>query len=357
MLPALNQEGIHSEILTTQGRRTGEPEGIDGISHTAYSTSIPSYLWTGFSFKLARSIERTVSQFDVVHIHELWHYPHFAAARAAIKVKVPYMITPHGALEPWAVEHKGLKKRLYMSAVQRRYLNRASTVQALTSAEASQVTTIAPAAGTSVIPNGLDLSTTDGGSWQQLSSAMQNYLSSHQVITFMGRLHQKKGIEPLVEGFLKISKDFPEAALLFVGTDEGNFEPWINSRAKESGLADRVMVAGGINGDERFEILRRSSAFALTSYSEGFSMAVLEALASRTPVIISPACYFPEAIEAGAGVLTDPEPNSVANAITEVLDSDEKRNRMGETGRNLIETRYTISNVARQLADTYKSLS
>jgi glycosyltransferase involved in cell wall biosynthesis len=102
--------------------------------------------------------------------------------------------------------------------------------------------------------------------------------------------------------------------------------------------------------------LRRSSAFALTSYSEGFSMAVLEALASRTPVIISPACYFPEAIEGGAGILTNPKPESVANAISEVMSNDAKREAMGEAGRKLIESRYTISNVARQLADTYRTL-
>jgi glycosyltransferase involved in cell wall biosynthesis len=356
MLPALNDEGIHSEILTTQGPRTGQPEAIDGVNLTAYTTSVPAFLWTGFSFKLARSIQSTVRQFDAVHIHELWHYPHFAAARAAITAEVPYLITPHGALEPWAVDHKGLKKHIYMSAVQRRYLNRASTVQALTNAEASQVSAIAPAASPTVIPNGLDLRATDSGSWQQLSSAVQEFLTSHRVITFMGRLHQKKGIEPLVEGFLKISKDIPDIALLFVGPDEGEFTSSIKSQAGESGVAKRVMVAGAINGDERFEILRRSSAFALTSYSEGFSMAVLEALASRIPVIISPACYFPEAIDAGAGILTEPEPESIANALTEVLSSDAKRELMGDAGRNLIESRYTISNVARQLANTYRTL-
>jgi glycosyltransferase involved in cell wall biosynthesis len=144
----------------------------------------------------------------------------------------------------------------------------------------------------------------------------------------MGRLHRKKGIEPLLEGFLKASKNSPDAALLFVGPDEDDYALRINARAKDAGMSQRVMVTGAINGAERFEILRRSNAFALTSYSEGFSMAVLEALACSTPVIISPACYFPEAIEAGAGLLTNPQSDDVASAITEILADENKRNLM-----------------------------
>jgi glycosyltransferase involved in cell wall biosynthesis len=356
MLPALVNEGVESTILTTKGFRTGQPEAIAGFEYTAYPTSLPAFLWTGLSLPLSREIHKKVSEFDVVHIHELWHYPHFAAARACIKANIPYVITPHGALEPWSVEHKGTKKKIYMSLVQRRLLKKAAKIQALTSAEESYVAAIAPGAATSVIPNGLDLSITDSGSLDQVPPAIQSFLSKYRVITFLSRLHRIKGIEPLVEGFLKASKNIPDAALLFVGPDEDDFTPWITARAKEEGLSDRVMIAGAINGEERFEILRRSWAFALTSYSEGFSMSVLEALACSTPVIISPTCYFPEAIEAGAGLLTEPNAASVATAITEILSNKSDRNAMGTAGRQLIESRYTIQHAARLLAATYEEL-
>jgi len=353
MLPALANEGVESKILTTSGGLAGEPKKIEGIEHTAYSNSFLARLWTGLSFPLTRAMGATVRQFDVVHIHELWNYPHFAAARACIKADIPYVLSPHGELEPWALAHKGLKKRLYMSAIQRRYLNKAARIQALTEAEAALVKLTATEATTSVIPNGLDIDTIDAPPTQQVPQSIQHFLNNYQVITFMGRLHEGKGIEPLLEGFIEACKKSPSAALLFVGPDEDNYASSIESRARDAGLSDRVMVAGSINGTERFEILRQSSAFALMSYSEGFSMAILEALTCSTPIIISPACHFPEAIDAGAGVLAEPEAKPVSKAISKLLGDQELCNSMGAAGRRLIEERYTIQRVARLMAKTY----
>jgi glycosyltransferase involved in cell wall biosynthesis len=357
LLPALREYGVESEILTATGSRSGTPLPIKGFELTAFQSSPFARIWAGHSFALPKAIDAKVRQFDVVHIHELWNYPHFAAARSAAKSDIPYVITPHGELDPWAYAHKGFKKRLYMSAIQRRLLSRAAVVQALTTAESDQIATVAADANTTTIPNGLDLSTIDESPKSELSPAVSKFLERYKVITFMGRLHQKKGIEPLIDGFIKAAAKSNDVGLLLVGPDEGGYTAQLNASARAAGLSERVLVAGAINGSERFEVLRRSQAFALTSYSEGFSMAVLESMACSTPVIISPACHFPEAIDAGAGVLTNPHAGDVELAINRVIADDGTRESMGSAGRGLIENRFTIQSTSALMSDMYDRLA
>ncbi len=357
LLPALREKGVESEILTVEGSRSGTPLPIKGFELTAFRSSPFARLWAGHSFALSKAIDAKVRQFDVVHIHELWNYPHFAAARSAAKSDIPYVITPHGELDPWAYAHKRFKKRLYMSAIQRRLLTRATVVQALTTAESNQIATVADGAKTTTIPNGLDLRTIDESAEGELSPAISQFLEKYKAITFMGRLHQKKGIEPLIDGFIKVAAKSNDVGLLFVGPDEGGYTAQLNASARASGLSERVLVAGPINGSERFEVLKRSQAFALTSYSEGFSMAVLESMACSTPVIITPACHFPEAIDAGAGVLTNPQAEDVEMAINQLIADDGTRDSMGASGRKLIEDKFTIQSTSALMSNMYDRIA
>ncbi|MCL0086749.1 glycosyltransferase [Thermodesulfovibrionales bacterium] len=91
--------------------------------------------WTSYSPDLARAVRQEASKFALIHIHEIWHHPHFVAYQAAKRTGRPYIVTPHGALEPWCLNYKAFRKKIYATLIQRRILKEATALHALTDEE------------------------------------------------------------------------------------------------------------------------------------------------------------------------------------------------------------------------------
>src|ERR1043166_4787482 len=106
--------------------------------------------------------------------------------------------------------------------------------------------------------------------------------------------------------------DLPNAVLTIAGPDEWGLEAQWRQRTHERG---RVVFPGMVSGDEKADLLARADLFCLPSTAEGFSNAVLEALASATAVMLSPQCNFPEVESANAGVVVDADAGRMAAAM------------------------------------------
>ena len=120
------------------------------------------------------------------------------------------------------------------------------------------------------------------------------------MLLFFGRVHVKKGLDLLAEALGRVGPDHPELHLLVAGNDDGAWAPF-RDRMAELGLTDRMTYLGHVAGERARQVWGAADAFVLPSYSEGFSMAVLEALACRLPCLITTACHFPELAAAGGG--------------------------------------------------------
>lgn len=123
----------------------------------------------------------------------------------------------------------------------------------------------------------------------------------------------------------------------------------------ERGLGRRLTFAGHVSGERARLAWSRADAFVLPSYSEGFSMAILEALAARKPVLITTACHFPDVAREDAGIVVEPNAPSVTRGLRELLNrSADQRRALGERGRQLVETHYTWHRQAERLAQVYR---
>jgi glycosyltransferase involved in cell wall biosynthesis len=121
------------------------------------------------------------------------------------------------------------------------------------------------------------------------------------------------------------------------------------------GLHRSVTLTGVLEGRDKLAALSAADAFALPSFSEGFSMAILEAMAARLPVLLTPGCNFPEAMHAGAAIEVQPTAADTQRGLRELLSmSDEQRRAMGERGRILVERHYTWTAVAAQMMELYR---
>jgi glycosyltransferase involved in cell wall biosynthesis len=292
-----------------------------------------------------------------VHIHGLWQAQTRRGARAAIAARVPYLVAAHGMAEPWALRHKALKKKVYTALIEGKNLRRASCLHALSRPEIGHLRAIAPGTPVCFVPNGVDLAPLgDLPPRTRLESEFPE-LAGKFLLLFFGRLHAKKGLDLLAQSFAEIHSDYPDLHLLLAGKDDGALAPFLR-RITDAGLASRVTWVGHVAGERARQVWGAADAFILPSYSEGFSMAILEALACRLPVVITTACHFPELSGAGGGIVVAPTAPDVTRGLRSLLErTPAERAELSRRGRELVERNYTWEQQGQRLANVYRWLA
>jgi glycosyltransferase involved in cell wall biosynthesis len=240
-----------------------------------------------------------------------------------------------------------------MSLVQKRVLRRASAVHALTAEEARQTSLIAPDTPCNIVPNGIDVTALNS---QASDADMFPQLADKKVILFLGRLHEKKGLDILVKAISIVRNTHPNLALLIAGDSLDNYGDRVRGFVVDEGIGDITTFTGLLSRKAVADAYAVARVFALPSRSEGFPMAVLEALASGVPVVITPECYFPEVAESGAGVEVEGTAPAFAKAITQLLANDDQRSKMAENARALVSKRFTVGAIAARMTAMYESV-
>ena len=161
-------------------------------------------------------------------------------------------------------------------------------------------------------------------------------LDDAPVALYMGRLQQRKGVDILARAFQRA--DVGHARLLIVGPDEGMLAAIQSLSAGDS----RIVCTGYLDGDERRQALAACGLFALPAVGEGLPMAVLEAMASGMPVVISPGCNLPEVAAAGAGFVVDADVDAFAEKLRLLLTRRDLRVDMGAKARRLVQANYQL---------------
>ncbi len=295
----------------------------------------------------------TIRSAEVVHFHGLWQLHTRIGARAAREANVPYVMATHGMADPWALRQKALKKKVYAALVEGRNLRRASCLHALSRPEVGHVRALAPRTPIALVPNGVDLAPFADLPPRADLEATHPELLGKFVLLFFGRLHAKKGLDLLARALGAVAKDHPEVHVLLAGNDDGALAPF-RAIIEAGGIADRVTEVGHVAGERARQVWAAADAFVLPSYSEGFSMAMLEALACRLPVLATTACNFPELAKAEGALIVEPTAESVTLGLRDLLDrSHHDRAQLAANGRNLVENRYTWDRQAERLASVY----
>ena len=299
-------------------------------------------------------LEAVVRRAEVVHMHGLWQAHTRRGARAARVAGVPYLIAAHGMAEPWAMRHKAWKKRVYTALVEGKNLRRAACLHALSRPEIGHLRALAPRTPICFVPNGVDLEPFENLPARSVLEEEFPELADKFVVLFLGRLHVKKGLDLLAQAITRLHRDHPDLHLLLAGNDDGALSPFREQVGVE-GLSSRVTWVGHVSGERARQVWAAADAFILPSYSEGFSMAILEALACRLPVVITTSCHFSELADTGGGIVVAPTADEVTWGLRELLErSPEERAELGQRGRALVERNYTWDQQAQRLATVYR---
>ena len=308
--------------------------------------------WPGAIRGLDALTAEQIREADVLHFHGVWEPLLVAAAATARSHGIPYVIRPAGMLDPWSMRQKSFKKAVAMRLVFRRVIRQAAFIHVLTDKEAGDVKLLGTGTPTRLIPNGVHADLLDRPGDGTAFRQSQTKLGDAPYVLFMARLHYKKGLDRLVDGFAELAERQPELHLVIAGPEEGDGD---NARAQveAAGLRARVHFVGPLYGELKQSAMRGATCFALPSRQEGFSVALLEALGAGCPIVISEDCHFEHAQRAGAGIVSDTTPAAYANALATYTSDPDAAREAGRLGKELIRTHYTWDAVAEQLDAAY----
>ncbi len=193
--------------------------------------------------------------------------------------------------------------------------------------------------------------------WQQVPEAWHAQLGIPKeaaVILFLGRLHPSKGADRLIRAFLSIQDKFPKVFLICAGPDEFNLQEKFKNMPGINSNCGRISFPGMVTGDSKRALLARADIFCLPSNAEGFSITVLEAMASKTAVLLSPGCHFDAVERVGSGKVVPHDPESIGKALSELLSNRTLLNKMGVNGLEFVRKEYRWDQIVEKLIFVYE---
>lgn len=321
-----------------------KPAVLDGVEIRYFPCGLGRRLYR--SPAMGRAIERNVASFDILHLHSVFLWPTLAAARAADRANVPYVLAPRGMLVAELIRGKNrLLKTAWIELFERRNVAGAAAVHVTSALEQTELAKLGiPARHVAVVANGIE--PPDPTRPCQAGAAARRLR-----ILSLGRLSWKKGLDRLLRAMTHVQN----AELLIAGNDDENYRPRLESMARALGLAERVLFSGPVHGDEKWNLIRSAAVFALPSYSESFGVAALEAAVCGCPVVLTPAVGVAQAIgEAGAGIVVDGDAERLGAALSALISDPARRSAMGAAGRKLAAENYSWPRIAAQTEQVYE---
>lgn len=294
---------------------------------------------------LARWVRANASTFDVIHIHSVFSHPSLAAGSAARSEGIPYVVRPLGQLDAWSLSRHALRKRLFLAAGGRRLLERAAAIHWTDESERSRAPQFASARPSFVIPLGVD---------ERLFETRWSE-EREQTVLFLSRLHPKKNVESLVDAFGALGEAGAAWRLVVAGEGEAAYVASLKARA--AGVKGRIELVGWLSGEEKLRVLVTAALLVLPSRQENFGIAVAEAMAAGTPVVVSEAVALSGVVRReGTGWVAPEDSEGLARILSRAIASPLERARRGAAGRRLAEERYRWASVARQLIARYEAI-
>lgn len=239
-----------------------------------------------FSIEVWQYLRQHIHEYDVVHCHGIWHFG--SVAPFLFKNNTPKAITIHGLLDKWALAHGLWKKKIFSALFQKRFLRQASLIQINNHDELNDLRQYLgyQHPNVAIVPNGMQLDELSNLPTKNTFRSKFNLPTDKKLVLFMGRLNIKKGLDLLLPAFQKYSQEYDDALLVLAGPDDG-YQAETERFIATHQLQDKMIMVGMLTGDDKKAALADATIFALPSYSEGFSIAALEAMTAGVPALVS----------------------------------------------------------------------
>ncbi|MEQ1851594.1 MAG: glycosyltransferase [Chthoniobacteraceae bacterium] len=251
----------------------------------------------------------------LVHFHGLWQRDFPAIARRCGELRIPFVVSPHGMLEPWARRHKWWKKWPYFHLVEKPWIQTAACILATGEPEAGRLRCMFPRGRVESLPLGLTAATRPG--YEDARRAL-GWGADETVLVFISRIHVKKGLDLLLAALAGIDgARRAKTRLVIVGPEE---QPAYAARCREFAVRNaaglpRIDWPGAVWGDARWPYFQGADLFCLPTHSENFGLAVLEALQVGTPALTTTGTPWAASLTDGCGFIATPDQHGIRTQL------------------------------------------
>jgi len=394
LVQSLAAAGMEVLVLGTEDEHTAADIGQwTPVSAKAFRPIGPHQF--GYSPQFRRALEDFGP--DLVHTHGIWVSSSIVTHRYSRRRGVPYVISVHGMLDPWAVRHSRWKKVAAHFFYEGAHLRDASCLRALCEAEAHAIRQLGLKNPIAIIPNGIDLPSIPNAETLKpeiLKAPWVNFIPRGQkVLLFLSRIHPKKGLENLLKAWAALEKSEvrsqkSEWILAIAGWDQGGHEAELKRLCDELGISwadireekvesgkrkaesehstsnhreearqPSILFLGPQFNEGKAECYQNCDGFILPSFSEGVPMVVLEAWAYGKPVLMTPACNLPAGFARGAAIRIEPDVESIGQGLREFFQSSNaQRQALGDNGLRLAREQFAWPVIGREMAGLYEWL-
>jgi glycosyltransferase involved in cell wall biosynthesis len=334
---------------------TAKLHEVDGV-HVRYfeRKGYGSYF---FSSQLAQACNDTVTEFDLIYVSSTWAYPFISVCRAAILNSIPFIVGARGSFVRWSWKGKYLKKMVYHRLVERSFLNQANAIHYTTLIEKRESEWLGLKSPSFVMSNPVNLKEFELSSPSGVFRKTYNLDENAKLLLFLGRVEAEKGIDLALQALSHISAEFPEVKLVLAGPEEDGYFSTIRNRSLSLGISDHVIITGLLNSRQRLEAIADADVFILTSHSDNFGMAVVEAMAGGLPVLISDRVGIADDVrDGGAGIIVPLDSKAIAEGMASLLSSEAQRRHMGLLGKGVAE-KYAPCHVAERMLAQFENIN
>jgi len=301
----------------------------------------------GVSPRMRRWLEEEAAsdQVDLMHNHSLWMMPNVYPGRACRRGRCPLVVSPRGTLSAWALGRSAFRKKIFWRFLQAQVLRAAACFHATAESEYEDIRRLGFRQPVCILPNGIDLPPFE-----------EKTETGRRILLYLGRIHQKKGVDVLLRSWQAVEHRFPDWELHIAGPDNGGYLAEMQTLATQLRL-DRVVFRGPLYGAEKQRAYQAASLFVLPTHSENFGMTVAEALAAGTPAIVTKGAPWGGLEKQGAGWWIDIGVDPLVACLEQTLTLPMMRlAEMGQAGREWMKRDYCWERIGTQLSLAYRWL-
>ncbi len=321
----------------------------------------PGFGRYGYTPALARWIAANGHRFDAAVVHGLWNHASIGGWQGLRRARLPYLAFVHGMMDPWFSRDNPAKhwaKQAFWLLCQGRVLRDAQAV--LFTSEEEQRLARGAFWGYDyaerVIAYGTAGPSEDAEGERAAFRALVPKVDGRRFLLFLGRIHPKKGCDLLVHAFVGLAEQHPDVDLVMAGPDQTGMQAGLMALAQWAGISHRIHWTGMLSGPVKWGAFRSAEAFVLPSHQENFGIAVAEAMACATPVLITDKVNIWREVEASGGGIVRPD---TLAGVTSLLSAwlalpEHSRWAMRDAARAGFERHFQADAAAREMAEALR---
>src|SRR5262245_3136113 len=304
-----------------------------------------------------RQLGESIRTADIIHVHTLWNPVNMVVRRECARHRRPYVLMPHGMLDPYSLTVRRWRKFLYLLAIERKNILAADRIIYTTAEEArlARNKLVSLPKGV-VIPLGADA---PNQNCEELASRFFERFPKargRRQLLFLGRLHFKKGLDRILMALPSVVRNVPNVLCTIVGDGSRDFQVALARVIAAQHLEDYVLMTGRLEGALKWGAYASAELFLLPSRQENFAISVAEAMQMGVPVMISNKVNtWPYVKEVGAGLVLDEEQMKcgLEDTVSSLLQDSRTLRLMGKRGQEYARKNLTWAKAANSVLKCY----